>query len=504
MRSEGAANRGIPEINMRTACLILAIAGLGLAAEAHVFSMSCKVNALNGAFATEGGRSQAVAWCRKNHITKLWLESYRHDEKVPFERLVEARDFFRKNGFAVSGMITPTQLNDSRSMVCCWSDPVACKRLAAEAGKAALVFDEIILDDFLFTGCTCSRCRETMASWGVSDWGVFRRRLMLDVCKRYIIEAGRQANPKVQFIIKFPCWWEGYADAGYDLAAESELFGKCWIGTETRDANPNPLQSCWIVGWMDGQSGGRCGGGWYDPLDSKPEKFVEQARYTILGGAKESLIHCYDYLVAGEPGKTPFGEKMDGGHACAAAFEAEAEGLKRLADLLDGATRGPFNMRTNGVSRHLFAKGGVRYEAFQNTTDRAMEVSLSFEGCKALSLPDDGAAVISNRSVSLRPHAFVICREEPVGTAPSECAAKNPYVDRKLCHSYGDDPGSGCEYESADGIKWEGVARCGLAGCQTFTNPVIPVDWPDPAIYRGEDGAFYSVANSFSRCARNQ
>ena len=33
-----------------------------------------------------------------------------------------------------------------------------------------------------------------------------------------------------------------------------------------------------------------------------------------------------------------------------------------------------------------------------------------------------------------------------------------------------------------------------LAGCRTFTNPVIPVDWPDPAIYRGEDGAFYSVA----------
>lgn len=388
--------------------------GLGFAVEAHVFSISCKVNALNGAFATEEGRAKSVVWCQKNNITKLWLESYRHNEKVPVERLVEVRDYFRKNGFAVSGMITPTQLNDSRSMVCCWSDPVACSRLADEARKAALVFDEIILDDFLFTGCICGRCRGMMKSWGVSDWGVFRRRLMFDVCKRYIIEAGRLVNPKVQFIIKYPCWWEGYASAGYDPISESELFGKCWVGTETRDANPNPLQACWIVGWMDKQSGGRCGGGWYDPLDSKPEKFVEQARYTILGGAKESLIHCYDYLVADDPGRTPFGEKMDGGHDCAAAFEAETKGLKRLADLLEGATRGPFGMGTNGVSRHLFTRDDVRYEAFQNTTDRTEEVVLSFEGCMNLSLPDDSAAAISGRRICLKPHAFVFCCENSV------------------------------------------------------------------------------------------
>lgn len=32
-------------------------------------------------------------------------------------------------------------------------------------------------------------------------------------------------------------------------------------------------------------------------------------------------------------------------------------------------------------------------------------------------------------------------------------------------------------------------------GCRaTFTNPVIAEDWPDPAVWQGEDGAFYSVA----------
>ena len=43
----------------------------------HVFSMSCKVTACNGDLATAEGRAKAIAWWKKNNITKLWLESYR-------------------------------------------------------------------------------------------------------------------------------------------------------------------------------------------------------------------------------------------------------------------------------------------------------------------------------------------------------------------------------------------------------------------------------------------
>ena len=52
-------------------------------------------------------------------------------------------------------------------------------------------------------------------------------------------------------------------------------------------------------------------------------------------------------------------------------------------------------------------------------------------------------------------------------------AAKNPYADWKLYHSYGGNPGSGYEYESTDGITWKEVARCGLAGDAStmFYNP---------------------------------
>lgn len=50
------------------------------------------------------------------------------------------------------------------------------------------------------------------------------------------------------------------------------------------------------------------------------------------------------------------------------------------------------------------------------------------------------------------------------------------------------------------------------AGCATkgdcaplFTNPVISVDWPDPALWRGPDGTFYSVATGLRtiRSSRN-
>ena len=38
---------------------------------------------------------------------------------------------------------------------------------------------------------------------------------------------------------------------------------------------------------------------------------------------KESLVHCYDYLLSGDSGRTPFGEKAANPRACAKAFERE-------------------------------------------------------------------------------------------------------------------------------------------------------------------------------------
>ena len=284
-------------------------------------------------------------------------------------------------------------------------------------------FDTDTVDDFLFSSCDdrCERCKALKEKRMMKDWGMFRRELMKEIAWGTIICAGRKANPNVHFIIKYPCWYQNWAKNGYDPVAETRMFGECWIGTETRDANPDAVQGCCLMEAMDRLTGGKCGGGWYDALDCTPDKFVEQARYTILGGARESLVHCYDYLLAKDPGSTPFGEKADRSHACAAAFSREVDGLAKLAEFLRGAERTgwswmvAFAGNNTGVSYHGFRKGGKHYVVLLNTTDETRywtyEEGKAFR--KILSLPDDAAGRVTmdgpkNPAVVLEPHGLLV------------------------------------------------------------------------------------------------
>ncbi len=42
--------------------------------------------------------------------------------------------------------------------------------------------------------------------------------------------------------------------------------------------------------WLGGIGGAKCGGGWYDPYGTTEQTYLEQARQTVLGGARESLL----------------------------------------------------------------------------------------------------------------------------------------------------------------------------------------------------------------------
>ncbi len=336
-------------------------------AQGHVFSMSCKVTSCNNDLSTTKGRKKLVRWCDDNHITKLWLESYRHGETVPTDLLREERDDFCKAGLEVNGMITPTCLapasEDEMSPIeVCWSNREAREKLSGEVRRAAQLFDIIIIDDFLFTDHDekCESCASDKARRGIDDWEEYRRALLMEVCTENIIRPAKEVNPSVQVIIKYPCWWQDWEKRGYSPEAQTKLFGKCWIGTETRDANPYPMQSCWIVDHITKLTGGRCAGGWYDALDCSPERFVLQSYYTILGGAKESLIHCYDYLLSEEPGLTPYGEQSDRSRECAAAFEKISDELFNLAQILYGADVVSFEIGDDGISNHVYSKAGKR------------------------------------------------------------------------------------------------------------------------------------------------
>ena len=54
-----------------------------------------------------------------------------------------------------------------------------------------------------------------------------------------------------------------------------------------------------IMRWLGGVGGAKCGGGWYDPFGTTEQTYVEQARQTVLGGAGESLLFCYGALLRG-------------------------------------------------------------------------------------------------------------------------------------------------------------------------------------------------------------
>jgi hypothetical protein len=51
-----------------------------------------------------------------------------------------------------------------------------------------------------------------------------------------------------------------------------------------------------LMRWLGEIGGDKCGGGWYDWLGTTESNYVEQARQTILAGARETMLFCYGGL----------------------------------------------------------------------------------------------------------------------------------------------------------------------------------------------------------------
>lgn len=245
----------------------------------------------------EAGINRAIGWCKDHGITHVYIETYRDRVEPDDETVRRARDRFRAAGFLVSGCITPTQLGKSSTgwkAVSCYTDPATRKETERIFRRAAGLFDEIMIDDFLFTDCTCDAC---VAARGSATWRDYRCDLMLDVSRREILAAAREVNPRCRLIVKYPCWHEDFQERGYDVARQTAAFDKTWVGTETRGGVPGSgwnaepqYRAYWLMRWLAGIGGAKCGGGWYDWLGTSPVYYLEQARMTVLGGAREALL----------------------------------------------------------------------------------------------------------------------------------------------------------------------------------------------------------------------
>ncbi len=126
---------------------------------------------------------------------------------------------------------------------------------------------------------------------------------MYRVSQERILAPAKKVNPKVQVIIKYPQWYDQFHERGYDVARETAAFDRIWVGTETRDygnrqwGGTPQFEAFFIMRWLGGIGGAKCGGGWFDPYGTTPRTYLEQARQTVLGGAKESVLFCYGSLL---------------------------------------------------------------------------------------------------------------------------------------------------------------------------------------------------------------
>ncbi len=258
----------------------------------------------------EAGTARAIGWCKDHGITHVYIESYRDRVEPSEEVLRRARDRFRAAGFLVSGCITPTQLGKKSTgwnVVSCYTDPAARRELERLFRKAAGIFDEVMIDDFLFTDCQCELCVQAR---GKRSWAEYRCDLMLDVSRKEILGAVRAVNPRCALILKYPCWHEDFQERGYDVVRQTDIFPKIWVGTETRGGVPRSgwvaepqYRAYWLMRWLGGIGGSKCGGGWYDWIGTSPPYYLEQARLTILGGAKEALLFNFGALMEDRLGR---------------------------------------------------------------------------------------------------------------------------------------------------------------------------------------------------------
>ena len=238
-------------------------------------------------------------------LKKVDLENHRGTVDVPVRRLREIKALLESYGLTVSGGITSTVLVDDVQKptifdTFCYTDPRHRETYLEIVREAASVFDEIILDDFFFTSCRCEMCIQAKGSL---SWKDFRQQQMTDFSREMVAEAKR-VNPRLNFIIKYPNWYESYHECGYTPMTQRNIFDMVYTGTETREPlyaaqHLQRYESYSLMRLLENTAPARNGGGWIDLGGSSDNlsRWLEQAEFTLLGGAKELTLFNFPGLL---------------------------------------------------------------------------------------------------------------------------------------------------------------------------------------------------------------
>src|ERR1035441_69923 len=128
----------------------------------HRFSTLFTAQNVREYFSSDAGLRDAIDWCKRTAVTKVYIEEFRGSYTADRATLVKARDAFGAAGIETSGCITTTRVGkDSTGWkeIACYTDPPTQEKLKSVFEYAAGLFDEIMIDDFWFTDCQCPECR---------------------------------------------------------------------------------------------------------------------------------------------------------------------------------------------------------------------------------------------------------------------------------------------------------------------------------------------------------
>lgn len=278
----------------------------------------------------EDGMAGAMEWCRDTGVTHVFIEAFRDNYTAERKTLENAKAKFKAAGFDVSGCVTTTRvgkISTGWNVISCCTNKGTQDELKRIFEYTASIFDEIMIDDFLFTDCQCDECK---AARGDRPWAEYRCDLMVKLSRELILGAARAVNPDVKIIIKYPQWYDQFHNRGYEVVRQSADYDRIWVGTETRDFEDKrwggkvQYEAYYIMRWLGEIGGAKTGGGWFDPYGTTENTYLEQARQTVLADAKEMLLFCYGSLQSGT------------GPANVEALRKEIPGLFKLAAIVRG------------------------------------------------------------------------------------------------------------------------------------------------------------------------
>lgn len=252
----------------------------------------------------------AISRMRDLGVTKAYLEVYRGEVVSP-ETLIAARDSLRAEGFAVAGGIATVPgggygvRQEGPLDWFNWQIPKTQHDMREVTTMAAGIFDEFIVDDFY---CTGDVSEESLQAKGDRSWSDYRRDLLVELATSVFVEPAKTVNPDITMVIKYPQWYDKFHEHGYDVARESPLFDKVWVGTETRGANTQRFGFTQAYmgfvnyRWIASIAGDKMSGAWFDHGDCDAIDFVDQAYQSVLAGAPSIMIFSYGAVRGGHPG----------------------------------------------------------------------------------------------------------------------------------------------------------------------------------------------------------